>query len=542
MADALPTGWATTALSNLGEWRGGGTPSKAVSDYWEHGTIPWVSPKDMKRPLIDSAEDRITARAVRESATNLIPPHSVLMVTRSGILAHTFPVAVNTVSVTINQDIKAVTPVDGMSSTYLAHFLGARSQQILRTCSKDGTTVSSIDTDRLAGYPVCVAPANEQRRIVSKIDELFSRIDEGEAALAQVEKLVERYRQSVLKAAVTGELTRDWRAAQARANAAGDRTSGAAEARKRAGEPVESGEALLARILKARRAAWETAELAKLKAKGKPPTDDRWKQKYQEPAPPDTTDLPELPEGWVWASMEQLSRSSSYGTSTKCAYGGTGVLVLRIPNIRGGRLDLSDIKHANTDVCAGADDFLSCGDLLVVRTNGSSSLIGVGCVVTEPMPMPCYFASYLIRFRLVLPAALSAWVNLCWQSHVVRKFVGERKATSAGQYNISQSSLMELCLPLAPVAEMQEVAATAARMASEADSAQGCSTNELQRSAALRQSILKAAFSGQLVPQDPHDEPASQLLERIAADRAQAPAKARHSRKTRGSTVGLQSD
>ncbi len=160
----------------------------------------------------------------------------------------------------------------------------------------------------------------------------------------------------------------------------------------------------------------------------------------------------------------------------------------------------------------------------MVRTNGSDSLIGVGCVVTEAPAIPCYFASYLIRFRLVPPDALSVWVNLCWQSHLVRTFVAEHKATSAGQYNVSQSSLMDLCLPLCPLDEMSKVQDRAARSISEVEAIAGSAGDANGKANALRQSILKAAFSGQLVPQDPHDEPASKLLERIAAERAAAPA------------------
>jgi type I restriction enzyme, S subunit len=127
--------------------------------------------------------------------------------------------------------------------------------------------------------PLPVPPENEQRRIVEKVDELFSQIEAGEEALARAQKLLERYRQSILNAAVTGELTREWR-------------------EQHEGE-LESGEDLLKRILKARREAWEQAELAKMHARGKPPSDDRWKQKYKEPEPPGTTDLAHLPEGWV---------------------------------------------------------------------------------------------------------------------------------------------------------------------------------------------------------------------------------------------------
>ena len=106
----LPDNWSYTQLNNLGEWSGGGTPSKARNDFWENGTIPWVSPKDMKRLLIDESIDSITDLALGESAAKLIPEESVLMVTRSGILEHTFPVSLNTVPVTVNQDLKALTP------------------------------------------------------------------------------------------------------------------------------------------------------------------------------------------------------------------------------------------------------------------------------------------------------------------------------------------------------------------------------------------------------------------------------------------------
>lgn len=358
-----------------------------------------------------------------------------------------------------------------------------------------------VDFGDLSKYKFAVPPVGEQKRIVSKIDELFSRINEGERALEQVSKLVERYRQSVLKAAVTGELTRGWR-----------------EARKAAGQSIESGETLLTRILTARREAWEADELAKMKAKRITPKGDAWKKKYEDPMPPDTTGLPDLPEGWVWASLSQLSRSSSYGTSSKCSYEKTGIAVLRIPNIRSGRLDFSDIKYAAPDLDIADSSLLSYGDLLVVRTNGSASLIGVGCVVTDSTPMPCYFASYLIRFRLALPTELSAWVNLCWQSHVVRAFVDRHKATSAGQYNVSQSSLMGLCLPLGPANEMRSAADEVERLMSDAGAVSDSAISELRASSALRQSILKAAFGGRLVPQDQRDEPASTLLERIAVE------------------------
>lgn len=499
MSDELPPRWAIRPLTALGTWLGGGTPSKAEPRFWKNGTIHWVSPKDMKRLRVDSAQDQITKAAVRESATNLVPADSVLMVTRSGILEHSFPVAINTVSVAINQDLKAWTPIGATDSVYIAYYLKANARNILDTCSKDGTTVSSIDFDSLAAYPVRVAPLGEQKRIVSKIDELFSRVEEGERALERVRKLVERYRQSVLKAAVTGELTREWRA-------------------KHKGK-LESGEALLQRILKARRAAWEKCELDKMQAKGIKPANDGWKKKYQEPVAPDTSELPELPEGWVWASLEQLAWASSYGTSQKCSCEAKGTAVLRIPNVRNGRFDYEDIKNATADLGLELGEGLAPGDLLVVRTNGSESLIGVGAVLKTEPPFPCYFASYLIRFRLVLPEELSEWVNLCWQSHVARHFVDEHKATSAGQYNVSQSSLMELCLPVPPTLERQQLVDEVSQAISKSEKASELVFDQARLSGALRQGVLKSAFVGSLVTQDAADEPASILLARIAAER-----------------------
>jgi type I restriction enzyme S subunit len=457
MRGELPRGWASAPLSDLGSWLGGGTPSKAVPEFWTGGTIPWVSPKDMKRLVIDSAQDQITEAAVTGSATNLVPARSVLMVTRSGILEHTFPVAVNAVPVTINQDLKAWT-ARGVDSLYAAYYLRSRQQDVLRDCSKDGTTVSSIEFDQLAKFPMLVAPLAEQQRIVSRIEELFSEIDVGERALERVGRLVERYRQSVLKAAVTGELTREWRG----------------------GVPGDGGDLVVA-----------------------------------EDGP--------LPVGWKWRSLDDLCWATSYGTSAKCAAERAGVPVLRIPNVRGGRIDLLDLKWAPADLELTTDDLLSPGDLLVVRTNGSESLIGVGAVVLQPLPEPIYFASYLIRFRLKPEPYLAEWVNLVWQSDVVRRFVHEHKATSAGQYNISQSKLRALRLPVPPEPERKQLLDVWQTVSSRVAATLRDVAAGRQGALALRQSILKTAFSGQLVPQDPRDEPASALLARLAAQASAAP-------------------
>lgn len=324
-----------------------------------------------------------------------------------------------------------------------------------------GVGQQRVPADYLRDSPLPLAPVPEQQRIVSRIEELFSEIDDGERALARAGQLVERYRQSVLKAAVTGELTREWRG----------------------GPPADGNDAL-------------------------------------------TLDVRSLPPGWTLRSLDELSWATSYGTSAKCLGQVAGVPVLRIPNVRGGRIDLQDLKWAPGDLELPAVDLLSPGDLLVVRTNGSESLIGVGAVVLEPLRDPSYFASYLIRFRLKPEPLLAEWVNLVWQSDVVRHFVHEHKATSAGQYNISQSKLRVLRLPIPPEQERRQLLDAWATVSSRIQATLGEVASGRKGASALRQSVLKAAFSGQLVPQDPSDEPAAALLARIASQTAQAAAPA----------------
>ena len=136
-----------TRLRDLGDWSGGNTPSKANAAFWTDGAIPWVSPKDMKVDEITSSEDRVSEAALKEGRVSMVPEGSVLVVTRSGILSHTLPVAVTKTPVTINQDLKALTPKPGVLPKYVAHALRGASRRILKECSKHGTTVASVETN-----------------------------------------------------------------------------------------------------------------------------------------------------------------------------------------------------------------------------------------------------------------------------------------------------------------------------------------------------------------------------------------------------------
>jgi type I restriction enzyme, S subunit len=161
--------WPTSPLSQVARMVGGGTPSKNRPDFW-CGDIPWVSPKDMAVWEIHSTEDHITKEAVAQSATQIVPGGSVLIVVRSGILVRRLPVAITGGPVSLNQDMKALIPHEPLLAKFLAYFLRMSEERILTHCVKRGATVHSIDVGRLEMLPVPVPAKSEQIRIVNMLD------------------------------------------------------------------------------------------------------------------------------------------------------------------------------------------------------------------------------------------------------------------------------------------------------------------------------------------------------------------------------------
>lgn len=158
------------AVSDLGKWSGGKTPSTANKDFWEGGTIPWISSKDMKAPTLEDTEDHLTEKALTDGVMTLLPEGIVAIVTRSGILKHTFPVAYVPFRTTVNQDIKALVVKDGISSRYVFHALQAYAEDIRKSTKKQGGTVDSLDFQRLLTYKIPVPPLDVQNRLAHVLD------------------------------------------------------------------------------------------------------------------------------------------------------------------------------------------------------------------------------------------------------------------------------------------------------------------------------------------------------------------------------------
>lgn len=202
IAELCPDGVEFKTLGSLGKWYGGGTPSKSRGDYWNGGTIPWVSPKDMGKRVITETKDRITEAAVRGSSAKKVPPVSVLMVVRSSILDHTFPVALSPIEVTLNQDMKGLVPNDHVAPAYLGHLLTSQGARILQTCGKTGGSVSSLDSSKLMNFRLPVPPLEVQQEIVRFLDK-FTQLEaelraELEAELKARIRQYEHYRDKLL--------------------------------------------------------------------------------------------------------------------------------------------------------------------------------------------------------------------------------------------------------------------------------------------------------------------------------------------------------
>ena len=180
--DEFPAHWLRVPLGIIGEWRGGGTPSKSRPEFWK-GDLPWVSPKDMKVFYISDAQDHISKAAVEGSSVRLIPPGSLLMVVRGMILARAFPVALTTQEVTINQDMKALLPSEPKIKNYLLLALRAFEPDVLAAIEHSSHGTCKLKTEFLHDFIMPIPPLAEQRRIVAKVDHLMAMVDQLEIQL-----------------------------------------------------------------------------------------------------------------------------------------------------------------------------------------------------------------------------------------------------------------------------------------------------------------------------------------------------------------------
>lgn len=394
-------------------------------------------------------------------------------------------------------------PRPGIAPEWVGQFLAQeRVRRAARLGMKGSAGQLRVPEEFLERLYLPLPPSNEQSRIADRIDELFTDLAAGVAALERVKRNLSRYRAAVLHAAVTGRLTEVWR--------------------KKHGPPDEPGWKLLERILVERRRQWEERTLAKYEDKGKEPPKN-WRDRYSEPGlpkpPADGLPLPPLPEGWCWASVDQCAevqgglQKSPARAPVKLHYP-----YLRVANVLRGRLDLAELHRFELEPDELEKLRLEPGDLLIVEGNGSVTEIGRSALWQGEV-QDCVHQNHIIRCRFgdgILPEYADTYVN----SPLGTKYMRGVASSTSGLHTLSVGKVRSIDLPLPPVAEQSAIVEAVNEKVSQIEALEAEVEHGLARASRLRSAILKTAFEGRLVAQDPSDEPASELLERICIDAA----------------------
>jgi type I restriction enzyme S subunit len=455
------------------------------------GSIPWVKSGELGDGHVFETEETISELGLKSSNAKLFPKGTLCIALYGATVGK---LGILEVDAATNQAVCGLFLPDEVHRDFVFYYLASIRRDLIE--QGKGGAQSNISNGLVRQTWIPIAPFNEQRRIVAKIEELFSDLDAGVAALKRAKANLKRYRASVLKAAVEGKLTEEGRA------------------KHPAKEPAS---ALLARILKERRQKWEADQLAKFAAAKKEPPKN-WKEKYVEPTPPDTTGLPELPERWCWASVEQTSEvQGGIQKQPKRAPAANSFPFLRVANVHRNRLELDEVHRIELFGNELERLRLETGDLLVVEGNGSKTEIGRSAIWTGEIE-DCVHQNHIIRVRFL--AGSSRYLNYYWNSPSGNGRVMKQAASTSGLYTLSVTKVCSLPVPLASIGEQELIVAEVEERLSVISTAESEISNSLRRASRLRQSILKQAFEGRLVPQDPKDEPASVLLERLRASRA----------------------
>ena len=357
-----------------------------------------------------------------------------------------------------------------------------------------------VKFEQLAIFAISVPPQREQRRIAEALDELLTDIDDATAELQIAKRKLALYRQSLLKSAVEGTLTADWRQARFQ---------------------EEPGEKLLSRLVRERRERWEARQMAHLSAQSKTPPKD-WRDRYEPGNAPDTASLPLLPKGWVYASIGQCFEVEVGATPSRKAidyWSGT------VPWVSSGEVNFSRIAAARESITeaglANSSTQINPKGSVLLGMIGEGKTRGQVAILEIPAANNQNCAAIWVSETEVPPEFVYFWL---WSRYDETR----RGSSGNNQPALNKSLVRAMPVPIAPVDEMREIAERLGVQFASIEMQEREIDLLLRMAAAQRQNILRAAFSGQLVPQDPNDEPASVLLERIRAERqASAPASKR---------------
>ena len=465
----IPSNWTWTTMGKIADVVGGSTPRTNDPENYEGGTIPWITPADLSgytAKNISHGERFITSKGLAGSSAKMMPSGTVLFSSRAPVGY----VAITANPVCTNQGFKSfVLKTNSILPDYIYWWL--KGSKDLAESLASGTTFLELSGAKAKQLPIPIAPVGQQRSIVAEIEKQFSRLDQAVANLKRVKANLKRYRAAVLKAAVEGKLTEDWRKQH---------------------PDVEPASKLLERILAERREKWHQ------------------KGKYKEPAMPsigNPTAFHAAPDGWTFVSMEQLLPSMREAMKTgpfgsllkKHEHMAEGVAVLGIENIEAMRFVRGSKIHITQKKAEDLTDYKVVPDDVLISRSGT---VGEVCVVPEDIG-EARISTNLMKVSLARDGMLPKFFILLFNgSPFVLNQVSDLCKGSTRCF-LNQKILKQLCFVLPPLPEQREIIAEVELRLSVVEELEAAVQANLTRANRLRQSILKRAFEGKLIKTEP---------------------------------------
>lgn len=443
MRNGLPTNWATAALVDLlTSLESGSRPRGGVRGI--HEGVPSIGGEHLN---YEGAFDFSSVKYVpKEFAAGMtrgrIQPNDILVVKDGATTGKTAFVDSSFPfrDAVVNEHVFICRPAPQIEPRFLFRFLTSKEGQKRILENFKGSAQGGINQAFAQNTEVPMPPITEQRRIVAKLEKLLAKADTCQQRLAKLPILLKRFRQSVLAAACSGRLTADWR-------------------EKSLVSPEET--------------IFET-------------------------------DAEGLPVGWESVCVGDIIEDLKYGTAQKCSYEKRGVPVLRIPNVANGTIDHSDLKYAELSSKELGRLRLHPGDILLIRSNGSVSLVG-RCALVREQERSFAYAGYLIRIRPRHAVVEPEFLNLALSSYDVRLQIELEARSTSGVNNINGEEIRALRLSLPPLAEQKEIVRRLEALFALADQIEAHCARAKSHADNLSQSILAKAFSGELVPAEAED-------------------------------------
>jgi type I restriction enzyme S subunit len=465
----IPENWTETTIGDICETTSGGTPDRGREDYYG-GDIPWLKSGELEDDRITQAEESISQTALENSSAKIIPEDTLLIALYGATAGK---VGILKFRSAVNQAICAITTPPILRDDFLFYYL-VYFRNDLRA-KRSGGAQLNLSQGKIQSTTIPLPPQGEQQRIVAKTEELFSKLDSGISELEESKKRLEFYNRAVLKAAMEGKLTRKSRQSISK-----------------------TGGEYLKNILEYRREKWgdEFQEVFKYSGKG-----------YDEPESADPPEHAEIPEEWTWGTVNQISYVVGGLTKNKSKREdySTEVPYLRVANVYANELDLDEIKTIKISEREDQTKMLKEGDLLIVEGNGSKSQIG-RVALWDGSISPCSHQNHLIKVR-ILKEALRKFALYWLLSPMGRNAIVDVASSTSGLHTLSISKVRSIPIPIPPKEEAKNIVQYIERKTTVTDQVLRDVENELNRTGRLRQSILKHAFEGKLVPQDLAKEP-----------------------------------